>query len=442
MKMRILVIGAGYVGLSTGVFLSEKHEVLLLDVDPKKVSMINNGKSHIYEVGIDELLQKQVADNRLKALLPDDDVGRVDAVFVCVGTPSSNDGSVDLSQVEGAADFILARIEEMLDDYMVIIMKSTVPPGTTRKKILDKAEECGLDAKIGVVFCPEFLREGSALADIQNPDRIVIGCNKSREYDTVKRIYSQALGEGVGTFVETTLESAELCKYVSNSFLALKISFANEIANIAEMVNGVDIDQVMKCVGLDSRISPKFFGSGAGYGGSCFPKDTSGLRDFARKLNVDTPILRAANEVNQERPDRLVKMLEEMIGNVSNRKIAVLGIAFKPGTDDTRYSPAINVINILKEKGANVYAHDPFVDRMDHVLDEVGDATITGSIEECVLDSEGTILVTDWPIYKEMGIEKIMEYASYKSFVDGRRLFAGTIIPVEIDYRTTGTYHK
>jgi UDPglucose 6-dehydrogenase len=440
--MKIMVIGSGYVGLSTGVILSERHDVLLVDIDPMKVEMINRGESHIYEEGIEELLKNQISKRKIRGALLEDKFETADVVFICVGTPSGDDGSVDLSQVEAALDEIFSRLEEILDDYMIIVMKSTVPPGTTRKLVRGKIQELGIQEKVGVVFNPEFLREGTALADTRNPDRTVIGCSTSKEYEMIKQLYTQSLGADVGVFVETTLESAELCKYVNNSFLATKISFANEIANIVEKIEGADIDQVMKCVGLDNRISPKFFGSGAGYGGSCFPKDTSGLMQFSKTLNVDTPILNAVDIVNQERPNRIVKMLEEVVGSVRDKKVAILGIAFKPGTDDTRYSPAISIINILTGKGAKVLVHDPFVERMDHVLDEIGNAKITDNIESCTLDADGAILVTDWPIYKEIGIEKLVQNMSRKVFVDGRRFFANTKIPEEIDYRTTGSYHK
>jgi UDPglucose 6-dehydrogenase len=440
--MKIMVVGSGYVGLSTGVILSESHNVLLVDIDPKKVDMINRGESHIYEEGIEELLGAQISKGKIRAALLEDKFEGTDAVFICVGTPSSEDGSVDLSQVEAALDAIFSRLEELLDDYMVIVMKSTVPPGTTRKMVHGRIQELGIQEKVGFVFNPEFLREGTALADTRNPDRTVIGCSTSKEYEMIKQLYTQALGTGVGVFVEATLESAELCKYVSNSFLAAKISFANEMANIAENIENADIDQVMKCVGLDNRISPKYFGSGAGYGGSCFPKDTSGLMHFAKTLNVDTPILNAVETVNHERPNRIVRMLEEVVGSVRDKKVAILGIAFKPGTDDTRYSPAISVINILTGRGAKVIAHDPFVERMEHVLDEIGYAKITDDIERCTLDAEGAILVTDWPLYKEIGIEKLVQNMFRKAFVDGRRLFANTKIPDDIDYRTTGSYHK
>ena len=328
--MKILIIGAGYVGLSTGVVLSEAHQVQLIDIDSKKVDMINQGNSPIYEEGIEELLRTQIANNQLRAITPEEEIGTTNAVFIAVGTPSGPDGAVDLSQIVSAVDFLIDNLNKILGEYLLIIMKSTVPPGTTRKYILSRIEELGMSDRIGVVFNPEFLREGSALVDARNPDRTVIGCSTEKEFETARSLYTEVIGEKTGVYVRSTLESAELCKYVSNSFLATKISFANEMANIAEKIPGADIDEVMMCVGLDSRISPKFFGSGAGYGGSCFPKDTAGLIQLAKGHDVKTHILEATDEVNAGRPIKLVDMLESLVGNLRGKKIAVLGIAFKP----------------------------------------------------------------------------------------------------------------
>ncbi len=427
-------------GLSTGVVLSEAHQVQLIDIDSKKVDMINQGNSPIYEEGIEELLRTQIANNQLRAITPEEEIGTINAVFIAVGTPSGPDGAVDLSQIVSAVDFLIDNLNEILGEYLLIIMKSTVPPGTTRKYILSRIEELGMSDRIGVVFNPEFLREGSALVDARNPDRTVIGCSTEKEYEMMRNLYAEVIGEGTGVYVRSTLESAELCKYVSNSFLATKISFANEMANIAEKIPGADIDEVMMCVGLDSRISPKFFGSGAGYGGSCFPKDTAGLIQLAKEHDVETHILEATDEVNAGRPSKLVDMLESLVGNLRGKKIAVLGIAFKPKTDDTRYSPALRVIDILKQKGAEVYAHDPLVKLMTHSVESLRTIRASDNIGECLENADGCILVTDWLMYKEMGLKSILEPMKEHILVDGRRVFAKEIAPEGCKYLTVGTY--
>lgn len=437
--MRILIVGAGYVGLCTGVMLSESHDVTLIEIDERKVRRINSGISPIYEKGIEHLLQERVEQENLKAQLPNAEVGPVDMVLICVGTPASSDGSVNLDQVSSAVDFILSRVDELIREHMIIVMKSTVPPGTTRKYVKNRVKHTEFQDKIGVVFNPEFLREGSALEDAKNPDRTVIGCSNSDEFERVKAMYTPVLAEDSQVFIQTNLESAELCKYVSNSFLATKISFANEMANIAEKIPGADIDEVMKCVGLDNRISPKFFRAGAGYGGSCFPKDTAGLRSLANTLDVDTPIIDAANEVNSERPEKLVRMLRSELDLLSGKDIAVLGLAFKPGTDDTRYSPAIKVIDILVEHGAYVRVHDPLSSKIQEKINLPKEVQITDNLEETMREVNGAILVTDWPIYEDLGLERIVESMKNRVFVDGRRVFANSEIPRGVRYITVGT---
>ncbi len=440
--MKILIIGAGYVGLSTGVVLSESHEVRLLEIDRARVEAINRGESPIYERGLDTLLKERLAEGKLRALHTSDEIGPMDAVFICVGTPSGSDGSVDLSQVESAADFIMNHLDELLKDYLVIIMKSTVPPGTTRRYLVDRIEDQHLLDRAGVVFNPEFLREGTALDDSKNPDRTVIGCTTSKEFEVVRSIYEPIIDKDSGPYLHTNIESAELCKYASNSFLATKISFSNEIANIAEQIPGADIGEVMKCVGLDSRISPRFFGSGAGYGGSCFPKDTLGLMRVAEDLGISTPILSAVDTVNKQRPLRLVNMLESLLGNLSMQRVTVLGLAFKPNTDDTRYSPALRVIELLQNRGSIVRVHDPLAPRIVQKLELPNGVEATNDLEESLTDADAAVLVTDWPVYKETGLSGLTRFMKSAVLVDGRRVFSEEEVPSSIQYITVGRTKK
>jgi UDPglucose 6-dehydrogenase len=320
----------------------------------------------------------------------------------------------------------------------VIGIKSTVPPGTTRKFVSEKIAKMGYTDRLGVVFNPEFLREGSAIADATNPDRIIIGASDYKASQVLRNLYQDVLGDAASNVITISLESAELCKYVNNAFLATKISFANEIANITERVFGADIDEVMRAVGEDSRISPKFFGSGAGYGGSCFPKDVAGLMNFAEKnLGITIHILRAIQLVNSERPARVVNLLLEELPSMKGKKVSVLGLAFKPGTDDTRESPALKIIDLLHKHGAEVWAHDPLVREMNlgHLA---GKVQLTENLEECLNDSIACILVTEWDEYIQRGLAGLTELMQGNILIDGRRTFTDAEVPEGILYRAVG----
>ena len=436
--MNVLIIGAGYVGLSMGVVLAKSHDVTLVDIDESKVAMINRKESPIHERDMDDLLADAISRNKIRAITPAEPIGNQNLVLICVGTPSMEDGSVDLSYVDKATDMVFKRIEEILDDYCVIGIKSTVPPGTTREFVSEKIAKMGYMDRLGVVFNPEFLREGSAIADATNPDRIIIGADDYKASQVLKKLYQEVLGDAANNVITISLESAELCKYVNNAFLATKISFANEIANITERVSGADIDEVMRAVGEDSRISPKFFGSGAGYGGSCFPKDVAGLMNFAEKnLGVTTHVLRAIQLVNSERPARVVNLLLEELPSLKGKKVSVLGLAFKPGTDDTRESPALKIIDLLHEHGADVWAHDPLVREMDlsHLEEK---AQITDNLEECLNDSAACVLVTEWEEYIQRGLAGLTELMQGNLLIDGRRVFTDAEIPEGVSYRAIG----
>ncbi|MHA1864826.1 MAG: nucleotide sugar dehydrogenase, partial [Candidatus Thorarchaeota archaeon] len=309
----------------------------------------------------------------------------------------------------------------------------------TTALVLDKIENGCFKDQLGAFFNPEFLREGTAIHDAKNPDRIIIGASSDRAAGLVQRMYTECLGDKADNIITMSLESGELCKYVSNSFLATKISFANEIANITERIPGADFDDVVKGMSADSRICEKFFGSGVGYGGSCFPKDVSGLIMLAKDdLGVDTHILEAAQRVNAERTERILEILSEHVPDVKGMKIAVLGIAFKPGTDDTRESPALKVIQQLSVLGANVWAHDPLLDEMEIPEEVHSQASFTENVEECLENSEACILMTEWIEYIDLGPEAITATMSNKLLIDGRRAFIRYDIPSGITYRAIG----
>ncbi|MHA1938734.1 MAG: UDP-glucose dehydrogenase family protein, partial [Candidatus Thorarchaeota archaeon] len=324
------------------------------------------------------------------------------------------------------------------DEFCVICVKSTVLPGSTTSFVQNRIDESNLGSRMASAFNPEFLREGNAIQDSLKPDRIVIGSDSKRAIQVIRSMYESCIEDGT-VYAEMSKESAELCKYVSNCFLATKISFANEIANIVERVPNSDIEDIMLGVGLDRRISPHFFGSGAGYGGSCFPKDTHALISLAEKtLAVEAHILRAADTVNTIRPDRLVDLLLECMPNVSGKKIAILGLAFKPGTDDTRNSPSYRVIELLNSKDAEIWIHDPLMKRILEKGDEIPNANVAETIDECLSGADGCILVTDWSDYKNASLDALVKPMRSKIFVDGRRVFAKVEHPDNITYRTIG----
>ena len=437
--LKVLIVGAGYVGVSIGAVLSKVHKINLLDVDPVKVDTINAGRSPVYEQGLDELLSKAILETRLKAYLPGSTLESCDVIIICVGTPAATDGSTNFSYIEQAIDMIFDNIEELCEDYCVLCMKSTVPPGTTRKLILNRVKNEGLSKRIGVLFSPEFLSEGTAVYNAMNPDRIIIGGTDNKASSILREMYEACLGKDNTIYAEMSLESAEICKYVSNCFLATKISFANEIANYVERISSADYDDVMYGVGLDQRISPSFFGSGAGYGGSCLPKDISSLIHVAKnELNEEPRILQAIQTVNSERPSRLVSMLLECSPDVEPRKISILGLAYKPNTADYRDSPSLKLIDIFHELKTEVWIHDPLMNCM-HINDDILEkAKITDSLEDCLKNSDGCILVTNWDIYKKIGLEQLTRLMRNKIFIDGRRVFSKSNLPSDVIYRSVG----
>ena len=435
--MRVLVIGAGYVGLSMGVVLAKAHDVTLLDINEERVKQINQAICPIHEVQMPELLKDAIKNGKLRAVTDREKVTDQEIIFICTGTPSLPDGSVDMRQVQSAADYIFSNAKDVFSKYTVIVIKSTVPPGTTRKYILDRIKKEGFSDSVAASFNPEFLREGTAVVDALNPDRIIVGVNTDRGSEMMKNLYQECLGDKASNYLSMSLESAELAKYANNSFLATKISFSNEIANICESVPGVDFDSVMKGVGADHRINPAMFGAGAGYGGSCLPKDVSGLTHFAERLHVDTPILRAIQDVNLQRAEHIVNMLIEEIGELKGKEIGVLGIAFKPDTDDIRNSPGLRVIEVLIKKGAKVTAHDPLLAKINLEKNQYK-CKFTDDLADCLQASSGCIIMTEWKDYVDLSLEELSSMMKDKVIIDGRRAFVKANVPKDVNYRTIG----
>src|SRR6478672_8910504 len=366
--MHIAVIGTGYVGLVTGACFAEFGvDVTCVDVDNVKVDKLNNGVIPIYEPGLDKIVEKNVAAHRL-SFTTDIKVAVEGAqvVFLAVGTPPKDDGSPDMSYYQQAAKDIAGA----MNGYKVLVTKSTVPVGTGKWLREFVSANLKTETNFGVASNPEFLREGAAIQDFMRPDRVVIGSNEEHAIEVMKELY-RPLFLIETPIVITSLEAAELTKYAANAFLATKITFINEIANLCDAI-GCDVHDVARGMGMDNRIGRKFLHPGPGYGGSCFPKDTRALTTVADQFGVETLIVDAVIEANQRQRDAMIPKVEKMIGDLKGKQIGVLGLSFKPETDDMRESPAIEIVHTLVERAAKVRAFDPVaMDEAKHFLPEI-----------------------------------------------------------------------
>ncbi|MBE8539378.1 nucleotide sugar dehydrogenase [Geoglobus acetivorans] len=407
--MNISVIGSGYVGMVTGIGFAELgNEVIFVDIDEKKVDTINSGKAPIFEKELDELIQRN--RNKYKATKEYNIIADTDITFICVGTPSREDGSIDLTFVKSAAAEI-GKVLASKDMFHAVVVKSTVIPGTTEKVIKPIIErESGKEAfkDFGLAVNPEFLREGNAVHDFFNPDRIVIGVRDKKTKEVLETLYKPFSCSKLITDIKT----AEMIKYASNAFLATKISFANEIGNICKKL-GIDAYEVFKGVGLDHRINPAFFRAGIGFGGSCFPKDIKALIAKAEELGVNPKILKAVIEVNEEQPLKMIELLKEHIPDLKGKRIGILGLAFKPDTDDIRESRAIPIVQKLIEEGANIIAYDP--EAMDAFARMFPQIEYASSAEKVITKSDAVLIVTEWGEFNELNYKG-------KIVIDGRRV--------------------
>ena len=406
--MQISIFGTGYVGSVTGICLAEwGHQVIFNDVDGSKLDMIEKGHLPVYEPGLGDLLQKNkghivTTDSLVQA------VRQSELSFICVGTPSNVDGSIDLTYIEQVCSDIGRTIAQK-DGIHTVVVKSTVIPGTIEDVVIPALEKySGKKAGKGfsVVSNPEFLREGNAVHDFFNPDRVVIGSQDKTSGELMKQLYSPVDCPKM----MTSLKTSEMIKYVSNAFLATKISFANEIGNLCK-VHGIDSYEVFRGVGMDARINPAFFRSGLGFGGSCFPKDIRALIEFAKMSGTDGSILKAVMETNEDQPKKLIQLLKKYI-DIPDKTIGILGLAFKPETDDIRETRAIPVIRALLAEQAKVVAYDPLA--MDNFRREFPDITYARTSEE-VLMADAILIVTEWPEFDRI------DYTG-KIVIDGRRV--------------------
>jgi UDPglucose 6-dehydrogenase len=407
--MRLSIIGTGYVGLVTGAcFAKLGHTVICVDIDADKVQKINKGISPIYEQGLDDLLSsnknKITATMDYQTALEDTDI-----TFLCVGTPSLKDGSIDLSALKKATTHI-ATILKNKKTWHLIVVKSTVLPGTTQQIVLPLLEQYSgkkVGAELGLAMNPEFLKEGVAIKDFLQPDRIVIGSYDECSRTTLRELYQNF----TCPIVETSLSAAEMIKYASNTFLATKISFINEIGNLCKKL-GIDTYDVATGMGLDKRIGRPFLDSGIGWGGSCFPKDVDALIAWAKEIKEPTRIIKSVKEVNTDQPLRLINILEKHIPKIKGKTIGILGLAFKPDTDDIRDSRAIPIVKELLKKGAIIKAYDP--QAMENFK------AIFPTLEYCqsatdVLSSDAVLITTKWEVFTRLDYQG-------KIVIDGRRL--------------------
>src|SRR5215468_6876854 len=413
--MNVAVVGTGYVGLVTGaVFADLGNDVVCVDKDVAKIEGLRAARMPIYEPGLEELVARNVADGRLQFSTDlAAAVHRSDIIFIAVGTPPKASGESDLSAVEEVA----LGIARALDRYKVIVNKSTVPVGTGDlvRDLITRNRRRPVD--FDVVSNPEFLREGSAIEDTLRPDRIVIGAPTQQVAMTLVELYAPL----ERPMIITDLPSAEVIKYASNAFLAAKISFINAISNICEAA-GADVTQVMKGMGLDSRIGGAFLQAGLGYGGSCFPKDVDSLIHTAGKLGYDFKLLRSVAEINRERAAHLVETMAKALGPLDDTTIAVLGLAFKPNTDDMREAKSVEVIQLLHEAGARIRAYDPAA--MDNARDLLPTAvTFSDSPYEAAEGAHAAVLVTEWNEFRYLNLERLRGQLKRPVIFDGRNLW-------------------
>lgn len=417
--MRIAMIGTGYVGLVSGAcFADFGHHVTCIDKDQEKVDMLRSGGIPIYEPGLDQLVQRNVREERLSF---DTDLTQAvkdaDAVFIAVGTPSRRgDGFADLSYVHAAAK----EIASVMEGYTVIVTKSTVPVGTGDEveKIVREARP---DGDFSVVSNPEFLREGAAIDDFKRPDRVVVGTDDERAREVMSEVY-RPLYLNETPILFTSRRTSELIKYAANAFLAMKITFINEIADLCEGV-GANVQEVARGVGLDNRIGGKFLHAGPGYGGSCFPKDTLALTRTAQEAGTPLRLIETTVEVNDRRKhDMAKKVIRAMGGDVSDKTIAVLGLTFKPGTDDMREAPALDIIPALQEAGAKVRAYDPAgLVEAERLLKDV---EFTTGPYLCAEGADALVIITEWNEFRALDTKRLKEIMAGDVVVDLRNIYS------------------
>lgn len=416
--MKISVIGTGYVGLTTGVCFAEMgHTVLCMDIDADKIAALKKGISPIYEPGLEKSLKENIKNKRLTFTTSTKEAVEFgEVVFSAVGTPPDKKREPDLQFVKKVAE----DFGKYLSDYKIFVNKSTVPVGTGDlcKKIIEKElANRGTKIPFDAVSNPEFLREGSAIHDTLHPDRIVIGCESVKSKNLMKTLYRRFKTE----LIFTDLKTAEIIKYAANSFLATKISFINEVANFCELAGG-NIKTISRAIGLDDRIGKKFLNAGIGYGGSCFPKDVDAFIASAKKYGQKFQIIDAAQKVNIEQKERLFHKLKEEFKSLKNKRIALWGLAFKPGTDDIREAPSLTIIDLLLKAGAHITAFDPAAIENVKKIHSRERLSFAKTPYEATKNADALLVVTEWDDFKKANLKKVKSAMSGNLILDGRNI--------------------
>ena len=415
--MQIAVIGTGYVGLVTGACFAEFGvDVTCVDVDVDKVKKLNDGIIPIYEPGLDKIVKKNSEAGRLHFTTSiTEAVEGSQVVFLAVGTPPQADGSPDMSYYRQAA----LDVAGAMNGYKVLVTKSTVPVGTGQWLREFVTANLKAPTEFGVASNPEFLREGAAIQDFMRPDRVVVGSNEERAIDVMKELY-RPLYLIETPVVITSLEAAELIKYAANAFLATKITFINEIANLCDAI-GCDVHDVARGMGMDNRIGRKFLHPGPGYGGSCFPKDTRAFTKVGDKFGVETSVVDAVIKANDDQRMAMIPKIEKLVGDLNGKKIGVLGLSFKPETDDMRESPAIDIIKEMVKRGATVNAYDPVaMDEAKHSLPDIGYAS---DEYEAIRGADALIIITEWNQFRALDMEKVKSLLISPKIADLRNIY-------------------
>ena len=426
MKQTIAIIGTGYVGLSTALgFTSRGYRVITSDPDKAKIKKIQNGRLPFQEPQLQEQLEKAIKTGKLNCTLSSEEaVLNSSVTFVAVGTPSNRNGDIDLNYIKKSMHQIGDALKKK-KTYQLIVIKSTVTP-TTTEKILKTILESHSDKKCGEDFglcmSPEFLREGSALNDVLNPDRIIIGEYDKKSGDALEALFRNFHSKNMPPVLRTNLPTAELIKYASNSFLAAKISFINTIANICEKTPGADVKSVAKGIGLDKRISPLFLNAGLGYGGSCFPKDLKALIAYSKTTGYKPTFLETVENVNKIQPYKAIDLCKKFLKNLQDKNISILGLSFKPQTDDMREAVSIPIINQLLKENAKVTAYDPVAIPNAKTIfqDKIKYATSTS---QCLKNADCCILVTEWNEFKKLKPKDFTKNMAHPVLIDGRRIY-------------------
>ena len=419
--MKITIIGTGYVGLVTGACFSEVgHNVICVDCDEQKIELLQGGGIPIYEPGLEELVARNVASGRLSFTASTaEGVEKSDVIFIAVPTPPLDDGAVDLSFIE----FVAREIAACMTSYKVIVDKSTVPVKTGEKVEETIKRYCKADCEFDVVSNPEFLREGFAVDDLMNPDRVVIGSTSDRANEAMQKIY-QPFNAPI---VFTDINSAELIKHAANSFLAMKISYINAVAAICE-ASGANVEEVANGIGMDDRIGRRFLNASLGFGGSCFPKDLSAFIRISDDLGYDFGLLKEVQKINASQMDRFVKKITDTLWVLKGKTIGVLGLAFKQNTDDVRMSPAIDLCNRLIKEGAFLRVYDPkAMDKAKMVLPD-GDVLFVDDMDEVSIGCDALVVATEWPEFKQLDLVKSKEVMTVPIIFDGRNLLDPALV--------------